>query len=144
MTTVCVDASLIVKSIVKEEDSHLADLLFAKWKKEEARLLIPAFAPAEVDSILRKKVTRGELNEEQAEQSFQAACNLPLEIDASPELRRQAWTIARQFRFEYVYDAVYLAIAESRKCEFWTADRKLYDKVSDKLKFVRHISKAIT
>jgi predicted nucleic acid-binding protein len=140
MTEVCIDAGLAIKLVLQESDSARADQLFAKWKAEETRLIVPAFAPAEIDSIIRQRVARGEITEEQAETYFQAAVGLPIEFPVEPTLRLHAWKIARQFSFVHVYDAVYLALAELRGCQFWTADRRLFDQVKNDLNFVRHVA----
>ena|SRR5438309_365042 len=69
--SVCVDASLAIKVVVKEPDSDKADALFAQWSNEGTYLIAPAFFDVETDSILRQKVIlRQELTSAQAE----AAC----------------------------------------------------------------------
>ncbi len=37
------------------------------------------------------------------------------------------------------YDAAYLALADQEKCEFWTADRRLYSSVNKRAQWVRWI-----
>jgi predicted nucleic acid-binding protein len=53
---VCVDASLVIKVVVREPDSEKADALFAQWSNEGTHLIAPAFFDVETDSILRQKV----------------------------------------------------------------------------------------
>ena len=68
---VCVDASLVVKVVVRESDSDKADALFDQWANEEKQLIAPVFFEVETDSILRQKVAlRNELTTEQAEAAF--------------------------------------------------------------------------
>ncbi len=135
---ICVDASLVVKVVVAEPDSDRADALFASWVSEGKRLIAPAFFEVETDSILRQKVAlRKELTPEQAEAAFAKLKSLPIEYIFISEQRQRAWEIASQFNFATVYDATYLALAELRGCQFWTADRRLFAQVKDKLAFVR-------
>ncbi|MCI0489216.1 MAG: type II toxin-antitoxin system VapC family toxin, partial [Blastocatellia bacterium] len=102
------------------------------------RLIAPAFFEVETDSILRQKVAlRKELTPEQAEAAFAKLKSLPIEYIFISEQRQRAWEIASQFNFATVYDATYLALAELRGCQFWTADRRLFAQVKDKLAFVR-------
>ena len=54
-----------------------------------------------------------------------------------PGQRQRAWEIATDFGFATVYDATYLALAELRGCEFWTADERLVNQVKDTLSFVK-------
>ena len=137
MAEVCVDAGLVVKLVTQEIGSEQADAQFAEWRTRKVRLIAPSFAEAEIDSVLRKKVHRGELTPEMAETSFVAACQLPLKFPSPRKHRQRTWEIAKEFRFPAVYDATYLALAELRGCAFWTADSKLYERVKDRLGFVK-------
>jgi predicted nucleic acid-binding protein len=135
---VCVDASVAVKVVVTEPDSDKADALFEEWANEGKRLIAPAFFQVETDSILRQKVVlRKELTPEQAEVAFAKLQSLPIQPVSAPGQRQRAWEIAIAFGFPTVYDATYVALAELRGCEFWTADERLFKPVKDKLPFVK-------
>ena len=137
-TEVCVDASLAIKVVVPEVGSDKADALFDQWAAEETQLIAPVFFEVETDSILRQKVSlRQELTIAQAQRAFASLQGLPIKTTHSPEQRERAWEIAREFQFPTVYDATYLALAELRRCEFWTADEKLFKQVRDELTFVQ-------
>ena len=140
---VCVDASLVLKLVFQEPDSDLADALFAGWSASRVRLIAPAFCPVEVDSVIRQKVTRpknrGGLTEEQAELAFTAVQAIPLHIITENGQRQRAWELTKILDLPTVYDAHYLALAELRNCEFWTADARLYKKCKEKLLYVYHL-----
>jgi len=137
-TEVCVDASLAIKVVVPEAGSDKADALFNQWADEETQLIAPVFFEVETDSILRQKASlRRELTADQAQRAFASLRALPIETRHSAEQRERAWEIAREFQFPTVYDATYLALAELRRCEFWTADEKLFKQVRSKLTFVQ-------
>lgn len=137
MTEVCVDANLVVKLVSQEPDSDPADALFAAWQEQSTRLIAPPFLPIEVDSVLRQKVMlRQELTIEQARTCFAAACQVPVELLSLPGQRELAWSLAEELRLPHVYDTTYLALAELRGCEFWTADRRLVNACRH-LRFVR-------
>lgn len=138
MTEVCVDANLVVKLVSQEPDSHLVEALFAGWKKQSIRLVAPPFLTVEVDSVLRQKVMlRQELTAEQAETCFAAACQVPIELVSLSGQRERAWALAKELHLPHVYDTTYLALAELRGCEFWTADERLVNTCEDRLPFVR-------
>lgn len=137
MNCVCVDAGLVVKFVTAEEDSSLVEELILRWRASETEMIAPAFASAEVDSVLRQKVIRGELTQAVADAAFHVACRLPITLVTESNYRERAWEIASSLAFPTVYDAVYLALAEQRGCEFWTADNRLYDRVKDKFGFVK-------
>jgi predicted nucleic acid-binding protein len=136
MAEVCVDACLVVKLVSQEPDSDLADALFAAWHGRDTHLVAPALLPLEVDSVLRQKVVlRQELTAEQARTCFEAACQVPVELLSLPGQRERAWSLAEELGFSHVYDTAYLALAELRGCEFWTADRRLVE-TCERLPFV--------
>ena len=135
---VCVDASLAIKVVVTEAGSDKADALFEQWASEETQLIAPVFFEVETDSILRQKASlRRELTADQAQRAFASLRALPIKTKHSSEQRERAWEIAREFQFPTVYDATYLALAELRRCQFWTADEKLFKQVRSKLTFVQ-------
>ncbi len=138
ISEICVDASLVVKVAVSEPDSNKADALFTQWANEGRELIAPVFFEVETDSILRQKVVlRKELSQEQAEHALAKLHSLPIQLISVAGQRHRAWEIASRFDFPTVYDATYLALAELRMCEFWTADRRLVAQVKDDLTFVR-------
>ena len=140
---VCVDASLAVNVVVAEPNSDQADALFQQWANENRRLIAPAFFDVEADSIIRQKTTlRKELSVEAAEAVFEKLQALPVQQMSLPGQRRRASEIAKDFGFPTVYDATYLALAQMRECEFWTADDKLFEKVKAVLTFVRCLSES--
>jgi predicted nucleic acid-binding protein len=137
-TEVCVDASLAVKAVVAEADSNKADALFDRWADDGNQLIAPVFFEVETDSILRQKVVlRRELTPDQADIAFAKLQALPIRQISLSGQRQRAWEIATQFGFATVYDASYLALAQLRGCEFWTADERLFNQVKDGLAFVK-------
>jgi predicted nucleic acid-binding protein len=135
---VCVDASVAVKVVVAESDSDRADALFSEWIRDGKGLIAPAFFEVEVDSILRQKtVLRRELTVEQSDSAFVELLMLPIQQMSLPGQRRRAWELAGHFALPTVYDATYLALADLRGCEFWTADERLFRRVENRLTFVR-------
>ncbi|MGB9886209.1 MAG: type II toxin-antitoxin system VapC family toxin [Moorellales bacterium] len=144
---VCVDAGLVLKLVLNEPDSEQAEALFSRWRALGVRLVAPAFCPVEVDSVLRQKAMRpvdaGGLTEEQAEIAFAAVQAIPLAVLVEPGQRQRAWELAKTLELPTVYDAHYLALAELRQCEFWTADERLYRKCALKrLAYVRYLGEA--
>lgn len=135
---VCVDASLVVKVVVPEPDSDRADALFHEWTSHGTRLIAPAFFEVETDSILRQKaMLRQELTSEHAEIAWTKLRELPIQQLSIEGQRQRAWEIATDFGLATVYDATYLALAELRACEFWTADERLVNQVKNTLSFVK-------
>jgi predicted nucleic acid-binding protein len=134
----CVDASLAVKVVVPEVDSEQAEALFTAWMTTGTQLIAPAFFDVETDSILRQKVVlRQELTLEQAQRAWVTLQTLPIQQLSVGGQRQRAWDIATDLALVTVYDATYLALADLRGCEFWTADARLVHRVKARLPFVK-------
>jgi predicted nucleic acid-binding protein len=144
---VCVDASLLVKLVLNEPDSDLADALFSRWKDEGVFLIAPVFCPVEVDSVIRSRTATGAVAErlslEQADLAFEAIQRVPVRTKTETGQRRRAWELAGDLGLPVVYDSHYLALAEIRGCAFWTADRRLYRKVSHRLSYVHLLQNGV-
>jgi predicted nucleic acid-binding protein len=137
-TEICVDASLAVKVVVAETDSDKADVLFNRWADDGYQLIAPALFEVETDSILRQKIVlRRGLTPDQADAAFARLQAMPIRQISLSGQRQRAWEIAIRFGFATVYDASYLALAQLRDCEFWTADERLFNRVKDNLPFVK-------
>jgi predicted nucleic acid-binding protein len=52
----------------------------------------------------------------------------------------RAMELAKYFGLPATYDAHYLALAESKDCELWTADERMWNSINGKLPWVRWIS----
>lgn len=137
-STVCVDASIVIKLLVEEPDSALVDALWASWIEDDARVIAPSLLCYEITAVLRKKVYLGRLSEAIASAALSTALSLAMvEYVDVRTLHPRALEIACQLDLATAYDAHYLALAEAWNCAFWTADQRLYRQVSSDLPFVR-------
>lgn len=96
--------------------------------------------------MIRQKTTRPAAQsgptEEQAELAFAAVQAIPLTLLEEEGQKQRAWELAKALGLPTVYDAHYLALAELRRCGFWTTDDRLYRKCRQKLPYVRHLDDA--
>ncbi len=136
---VVVDASLALKWIEREPYSDEASELLEKWQKQRRRLTAPALFAYEATNALAKRVKRGQLSLEIAKErlAFLLENGPALENDVAVNLR--ALEIMERFSLPSAYDAHYLALAESRQCECWTADERLWNTVRNELPWVRWV-----
>jgi predicted nucleic acid-binding protein len=126
------------KVVVAEADSDKTYVLVDRWANSGNQLIALAFFEMETDSILRQKVVlRRELTPDQADAACAKLQALPIRQISLSGQRQRAWEIATRFGFATVYDASYLALAQLRDCEFWTADERLFTRVKDNLPFVK-------
>lgn len=117
---VVVDAAVAVKWFVPETHSTEAGRLL----DPQHELLAPDLLLPEVGNVLWKKVRRRELREEEARLVLRGLGHVPLEIYPSSPLAALALEIGLATG-RTVYDALYLALAETRQCRLVTADKRL-------------------
>jgi predicted nucleic acid-binding protein len=134
----CVDASVAVKLVLKGETHRAAARkLMSESIRAGIELIAPPIFPAEVDSVIRRRVHDGLLDLAKGKAAQALLDQAPVQIRTHPELRRRAREIAERFNQRMVYDATHAALAELSGGEFWTADKVFHDAVHRELKFVR-------
>lgn len=123
--------------LIQEEFTDQARSLWSLWIESDTEVIAPLLFPFEVTAVLRKKVYRNLIQQEEAESVLREALEANIGFLYPPGLHRRAWELATRLNRPTAYDAHYLALAEMLGCEFWTADRRLYDAVHEELRWVR-------
>ncbi len=123
---VVVDASLVVKWLIREEDSDKAHALLQSWKDQGIRLAAPYLMPFEVTNALHQRVIQGELSVAGAGDMVENLLSSGPELHQTAGLHARALELASELRQGASYDAHYLALAEEFGCELWTADRRFH------------------
>ena len=136
---IVVDASLALKWVLEEPYSTEAHELLENWGGQRNKLLAPALFLYEVANALTKRMQRHQLTLAQAKQ------RLGFFLESGPLLQQigavhpRALELADRFRLPTAYDAHYLALAEFQRCEFWTADERLWNSVKHELQWVHWV-----
>ena len=143
---ICLDSSVFVKLFIEEDDSNKAKVLFQKIIEDNQMIVLPAFAWAEIGSIIRKKNRRGELAHREADEIWSAFRQFPGIIYLEEEaVADRAWKISRYFNLPTLYDAAFLAVSEEIKwrtgetCELWTTDERLVQNLKGKKEYVNSL-----
>lgn len=140
MSELCIDASVIVKLVLKGESHRIrARRLLRDCIANNVTLIAPPLFEGETDTAIRKRVHDSKLSLTDAKKAFTGLDRVPVQLITHPNIRRRAREIAEQFNQRTVYDATYAALAELRGCEFWTADKVFYDDVKATLSFVKYL-----
>lgn len=141
-STVVVDASTAIKWVVVESDSPLARALLAEWQAQGYIMLAPVLFAYEVTNILRQQVRKGTMTASEAEAGQLLVFAQGLSLDTPDQagyvtLNERALNLTNQLNLLAAYDAQYLALAERERCEYWTADQRLWNAVKTHVPWVR-------
>jgi len=134
---VCVDANIVVKWLLTEEDSPTALALAAKFRADDATLISPPHMPIEVTNVIRVRVRRGELSPVEGEDLVDVFTALPIQIASPAGLYKEALELAHRYDRPNVYDTQYVALAALAGCDLWTADMRLVNALNGRVPFVR-------
>jgi len=117
LSTLVVDASIVSKWFLQEEESDAArELLRRNWI-----LYAPDLLVAEIGNVLWKRLEKRELTFEQTELIMARFAEAPIVLVPVEQLAGMALRIAHLYRRSF-YDCTYLALALREKCRMVTAD----------------------
>lgn len=123
---VVVDASVAFKWLVEEEHSDKATALVRLSDDNGIQLAAPAIMPFEVANALHRRVDRGDLSLDVAVELMQRLISIGVKLHQPPGIHQRALELASQLSQGAVYDAHYLALAETLNCQMWTADQRFH------------------
>lgn len=137
---VVLDASTALAAIFSDEPLHLKALgVLDELERAGALLIAPPLWESEASSNVRLRVqARKTLAPGDELTSYGLLDALPVQIVAD-ETRQSARVLARRFAMVRCYDATYLALAQARGVDVWTADEKLFNTVSGALPWVKFV-----
>lgn len=142
---ICLDSSVLVKILTWEDGSEKAVKLFDEIVKRGQKIVLPDFAWAEIGTVLRKKVRMNKLKADQADELWKAFRDLGIiHYVESSGIMDVAWEISSEDKLPTLYDSAYIAVSkiysnEDNTCEFWTADERLINSVSNNKSFIRRL-----
>ena len=134
--SICVDSGIAIKLVVQEPDSALAEAIWQSWLRDGQLLVAPPLFSIEITAVLRKLVYREILTVPQGQEALNKALAFDVTLLDNGNLHQQAWNLAAQLNRPTAYDAHYLALAQQLGCDFWTADRRLYNAAHQTLPWV--------
>lgn len=144
MGVVCVDASLILASLVPDPFSQNVAQLLTRWEREGQTLVAPTLLAFEVTANLRRFVHTKTLTVREGDEALQYFLQLPIRLSAQRGIFPLALKLAREFNHPRAYDSTYLALAHLRHADFWTADERLYNSVKHRLNWVYWAGNSLT
>lgn len=119
------DASVIIKWFVQEEDSDKALIFLNSFKNNKIEIIAPTLLFYELGNILISK----KISVDMVGEIMTTLQNLSFEIQ---DIGLQSFRKIYQNSIEYsitFYDAVYITLMQKEDCNFITADQKLFGKI---------------
>jgi len=113
--------------------------LWNQWLELNYTIVAPTLIYYELSNALHRSAVAGQIAPEEADQVLAEAMNLNIRLYGDAELHQEALSLARSLRLSATYDAHYLALAQRLECNFWTADRRLYNSVQAALPWVNFV-----
>ena len=141
---VVVDASVAVKWLAVEEYTREANALAHHWITEDIQMVAPYHMRVEVANALYKRMVRGEHTIETVVSGVESLLAMDIEFMDVSDLHIRAVHLASELRQGAVYDAHYLALAESLECALWTADQRFQRAANAAGRSVRWVGESVT
>ena len=139
MTEMVVDASLVLKWYLMDEEWGQEAVWFLEQHVAGNMVLFaPTILTYEVLNALLVAERIGRIAEETTERAFEGFVELEIEFSDPFVDYPDILSLARSFH-RSVYDASYISLANKKNIDFVTGDKRLYNAVKDKLKWVKWI-----
>ena len=128
MSQLVVDSCVVVKWLVVEADSEVANRLIDESLAAGTELLAPESICLEVGNVLWTRFHRGLATAAEARQSLDEFRSLPIILIACGPLLNDAMRLALDHDRSF-YDCLFLALSLREDCPFVTADVRLVNAV---------------
>ena len=127
--SVVIDANIVVYAVWQGQHTAAADALLDHLQAEGKVVHVPELWRAEVVSVLHTIGVSHRADGERVEAAVRAALGVGTKVaplDDALCLAALEWADA--LGQTKAYDAFYLALADRLGCDFWTGDRRLYNR----------------
>lgn len=137
--TVVVDASVALKWWLRDEDSTAeADQVQTDFLCGNLSLVTPSLFDYEIVNTLKMAVVRNRIDEAYALSAIADLIAYDIERHDMRSLQPLAFQLACRYQ-RSVYDAAYLALAQTLGFDFYTGDKRLFNAVGNVFKWVKWI-----
>jgi predicted nucleic acid-binding protein len=135
-----IDAGVVVKWFIPESESTLAHQLLDRYLHGVDTPIAPDLVIAECANVLWRRCRQGDISAEEARDSVVDLVTLNISQVPATSLVQAALALALQHQ-RTVYDALYLALAQQRRCALITADERFFNALQvqfPNLQLLRH------
>lgn len=133
-SNIILDSSVVAKWFFPEVESEIALAIKKDFSANKISIAVPLLIYWEISNLLKTATKRLRLNQKGAVRAYGAFLKLNFVVYSSAELMKNTLKNAIEFDISS-YDASYIALANLLQIPFYTADRKLMNKVDSKFVF---------
>ncbi|OQY46392.1 MAG: hypothetical protein B6242_07990 [Anaerolineaceae bacterium 4572_78] len=129
MKNIVLDSNVAIALVIELPYSLFARQKVKEWHTKDVTIFVPRLWQYEVVSVMQKIIKLGNMKREDAQQNLDLIFTFDVKYIALGENEHNRvlyW--AEQLNQNQAYDASYLALAERLHAEFWTADKRLYNR----------------
>lgn len=134
---IVIDSGILLAIFLKEPSSAKSVALLNQLAAQNLQLVAPTLLRYEVISVIRKAVVQSRITTSEAASAINIFFAQSIIYEVSDALLLRGYDFATQLGRPVAYDAQYLAVAERYQCDFWTADERLFNAVSNTLPWVK-------
>lgn len=142
---VVTDASFCLSILLNHPLQRASLVVVDRMKREGMQMVAPSLWAYEITSSICKAVHFQMVTVDDAEQILALLEDLDVQLIPPDEIdNKRAFNLTMRLKRSAAYDSYYLALAESLKCDLWTADKKLYQVAQNNdMTWVRHVSEVM-
>lgn len=134
-----IDASAALKWQFKDEsESEKALNLLLDYEEFRVSFIVPRLFYYETTNAIYIAVKRERMSEDKGEEILEDILSIGASVDDSIDIMKTAYRNARKYNIS-VYDSLYLTLAEKDRVLFYTGDKRLYNAIRDKNRFIRWV-----
>jgi predicted nucleic acid-binding protein len=126
------DAGILLATVQAESYTQHAKALIRGLAERSVKIAAPTLLRYEVVAVVRKWVYRELTTPRNAQRALDMLLEYPIELYFDEALLKRGYELATDYDRPTAYDAQYLALAERLACDFWTADKRLFNAVKDR------------
>ncbi len=133
---ICVDASFVVRLLTVDAEDSPYQKQWDKWVESSCQIIAPSLLFYEVTNALYRSARAEYFSKEVAQELLEVGLDLGILLLGNDDLHKQAFEVAQRYSLTATYDAHYLALAEKSDADLWTADRRLFNIVSEFINWI--------
>mgnify|MGYP001565775022 FL=1 len=136
---IVIDASVALKWQFKDEhETEQAIQMLIDFINGKIELISPNLFAYEIANAVNIAVIKERMSEKEGLDAINDILSIGVSLFDFASLVERSFRIARIYK-RSVYDCAYLSLAEKEGCIIYTADKRLFNAIKDRIKFIRWV-----